>query len=311
MFVESIMVPFVAFFVLVVLATPCWGSGSVLLLGFDTEGARPSDDSKVDEDERIKESLSALDVITGILEENKTPATFFILGRLLDSAGDEYRKRLDKPYFDIESHTYSHKSMKSCSLAELDDELKQTKALIKKVFGIEAIGIRAPGNYYHGLQGCNERLKILWDNGVRFVGSDGKGPPGNSMPAPFTQPYWYEKEGFPELLENPITGWQCVFLLRTVNFSWEPKPAFPSGEILDALPKTVDEEIAVFRKEFQYAIDNGLVYSPDFHPWSLYRFDKEVAVIRFLIEMAKDNDVPIKSFKEYYLDSVQAKHHSK
>ena len=278
---------------------------SLLLLGFDTEGVR-AEDSKVDVDERIRESLSALSVITTILDEYQAPATFFILGRLLDWAGYEYGKVLDQPEnFDIESHVYSHRVLRpgGVSLTELDDEVKRTKDLIQKFFGAEAIGVRAPGNYYKGLQGYPDRLKILWDNGVRFLGSDGEGPPEAPVPAPFTQPYWYEKEGFPRLLELPITGFQCCYLLQTIgDLHWKDKVGFPTGEILRELPRTVDEQILVRQKEFQYAIDNDLVYSPGLHPWSIYRFDNNLACLRFLIQMANNNNVPIKSFKEYYLD---------
>lgn len=274
----------------------------ILLLGFDTEALGPSDSN----DERIRESLSALDIITNILDEHQVSATFFILGRLLDCAGDKYKKLLNqRENFDIQSHTYSHRPLLpgGLSLAELDDEVKRTKELIQKFFGVEAIGVRAPGNYYKGLQGHPDRLKTLWDNGIRFLGSDGVGPPEAPVPAPFTQPYWYKKEGFPKLLELPITGFHCTHLLQTIGDQhWKHKVGFPTGEILEKLPKNPDEQILVRRKEFQYAIDNDLVYSPGLHPWSIYRFDKELKCLRFLIQMAKDNNIPIKSFKEYYLD---------
>jgi len=65
----------------------------ILLLGFDTEGARPSD-SKINVDKRIRESLSVVSAITAILKEYQVPATFFILGRLLNCAGKEYWKHL-------------------------------------------------------------------------------------------------------------------------------------------------------------------------------------------------------------------------
>ena len=180
--------------------------------------------------------------------------------------------------------------------------MKQTKKLIEKFFGVEAIGVAAPGGYYKGLQGHPDRLKILLDSGIGFLASDGEGPPEAIMPAPFTQPYWYEEEGFPKLLEMPGTGWHCTYLLRTIGGSqyWN-KAGFPTGEILEELPKTVDEQILVRQKEFQYAIDNDLLYSPALHPWSIYRFDKKLRCLRFLIQMAKDNSVPIKSFKDYYL----------
>ena len=278
---------------------------SVLLLGFDTESDIAAG-NETDVDESIRESLSAVSLITTILDEYQASATFFILGRLLDYAGDEYGKLLGgQKNFDIESHTYTHRPLKppsELSLQELDDEVKETKKLIQKFFGVEAIGVRAPGNYYKGLQGHPDRLKILWDNGVRFLGSDGEGPPEAHFPAPFTQPYWYKKEGFSNLLELPITGFHCTYLLQTIgDLHWKDKVGFPTGEILRELPKTVGEQILVRQKEFQYAIDNDLLYSPALHPWSIYRFDKKLRCLRFLIQMAKDNSVPIKSFKDYYL----------
>jgi len=275
----------------------------IFLLGFDTESGRPGD-TEVDVEERVRESLSAVDVIVSILDEYQAPATFFILGWLLDYAGDEYAKRLgQRDNFDIQSHTYSHGSLKpgGLSLEELDDEVKQTKELIRKLFNVESIGVRGPGGYYRGMQGHPDRLKILWDNGARFIGTDSAGPPGAVMPAPFAQPYWYEKEGFPELLELPATGFHCTYLLRTIGdpLGWKNMVGFATGEILKELPNNPDEQIAVRQKEFQYAIDNDLVYSPALHPWSIYRFDNELRCLRCLIQMARDNNVPIKSFKEY------------
>ena len=280
---------------------------SILLLGFDTEAAPPKDgsyDNGIDLDRRIRESLDALDVITSILDEYQAPATFFIVGKLLDCAGDEYAKRLgQREGLDIQSHTYSHVSLtpNGLSLAELDDEVERTKALISEYFDVEPTGLRGPNNYYRGLQGYPDRLEVLWDNGVRFLGSDGKGPPGAHYPAPFTQPYWYEKEGFPGLLETPVTGFHCTHLLQTIgNLHWKPKVAFPTGEILEELPRNVDEQISVRQKEFQYAVDRDLIYSPALHPWSIYRFDKELKCLRFLIQMARDENVPVKSLNEYY-----------
>ena len=114
----------------------------IFLLGFDTEGFRLS--NGVDSlDGRIRESLAALDVIVPILDEYQPPSTFFIVGRLLDRAGDEYAKRLgQRENFDIQSHTYSHGSLKpgGLSLEELDGEVKQTKELIRKFFGVEYFG---------------------------------------------------------------------------------------------------------------------------------------------------------------------------
>ena len=106
----------------------------------------------------------------------------------------------------------------------------------------------------------------------RFISTDGLGPPERPMPAPFTQPFWYQEEGFPELFEAPVTGWHCNLLFNTGRQSddWKPGPGFPDGSILEKLPDTVDEGFDARSREFQFAIDNNLVYAPAMHPWSMY-----------------------------------------
>ena len=79
-----------------------------------------------------------------------------------------------------------------------------------------------------------------------------------------------------------------------------PAPVFVDGTILAKLPETLEEGFLVRRKEFQYAIDNNLVYGPAMHPWSVYRFDPELKHIEWLIEMAKDNNVPIMNCRQLY-----------
>lgn len=281
---------------------------SVLLLGFDTESeyaAHASNSLKSGVRKKwLVESLSAVEAISRILKKHRAPATFFLLGCLLDIAGREYQNLLrDNEMFNVESHTYSHLRIKppnAISLTKLQEEIKQTKKLIKEYFHTDSIGLRAPGNFFKGLQGYPDILKVIWDNGIRFLGSDGQGPSDKPMPASFAQPYWYKAEGFPYLLELPITGWHDTFLLGRVLLPWSKQVGFPDGQILDALPRTVDEQISVYRREFQFAIDHDMIYSPGLHPWSIYRFDPKLGFLRFLLEMAEREKVPVSNFKKYY-----------
>lgn len=100
------------------------------------------------------------------MKENKAPAAFFILGHLLELAGKEYQSLLsDNKLFNIESHTYSHARMlppNNVGLEELREEIGQTRKLIKDWFGTNSIGLRAPGNFFKGLQGHPDVLEIVW-----------------------------------------------------------------------------------------------------------------------------------------------------
>jgi len=254
----------------------------------------------------IDEAVAAVSRIVAVLRQHDAPATFFIVGRVLEKGGDRLAPVLKShPLIDIQSHSYSHMVVKSDDDAVADQfrqELRKTSALIETHFGARPIGFCAPGNFYRGLQGCRKPLRVLREEGYRFVGSDGEGPPERPMPAPFTQPYWYADDGFPDLLEEPITGWHCNMLFNTGGQSdnFRPQVGFPDGSVLEKLPATIEEGFAARAKEFQYAIDHGLIYAPAYHPWSIYRFDPEMAHMGRLIDMARANDVPILNCRQLY-----------
>jgi hypothetical protein len=187
------------------------------------------------------------------------------------------------------------RSDESVSLDELREELSRTERLIEDTFGHRPIGFCAPGNFYRGLQGKRGQLGVLSERGYRFIGTDGQDERGLPFPAPFTQPYWYEKDGYPELLELPITGWHCNMLFNSgrQNDGWRPAPGFPDGSLLEKLPATVEEGFAARARELAYAVDRGLVYAPAMHPWSVYRFDAQLEHLDRLIQMAMGKGVRI------------------
>ena len=281
----------------------------MLVLRFDTESAYPLRKKPLtdnDWQELIDEMLRAVDALTGVLVRQEVPATFAVVGLLLEKAGPELSALLKRsPLFDVQSHSYTHMAIRRDDVdvtGQLDDELKMTAALIEQYFGHKPIGFVAPGNYHRGIQGQPELLRVFWDNGYRFIGTDGQGEKRLPHPAPLTQPYWYADDGFPELLELPLTGWHCNMLFNSggQNSDWRPAPGFPDGGILEELPKTPEEGFAVRGREFRHAIDRGLVYSPCMHPWSIYRFDPELRHLEMLIEMAKESRVPVVNALQLY-----------
>lgn len=295
-----------------------------LILRFDTESAMVftgySDENR---EELVSEACAAVTQVCKVLKKHEVPATFFIVGILLERAGERLASVLrDTPLVDLQSHTYSHMFTRSEDDVVVDQfrqELRKTSDLLHSFFGKRPMGVCCPGNFYRGLQGVKKPLQMLRDEGYLFVGSDGSGPPEQHMPAPFTQPYWYAGDGFPDLLELPLNGWHCNMLFNTggQNDNWQPATGWPDGTILKTLPETVEEGFHARAKELQHAIDNDLVYTPSLHPWSIYRFDPELEHLDRLIEMAKENDVPVLNamqlYEEYRVaaDSNLATHHIK
>ncbi len=151
--------------------------------------------------ELMETPISALENIIKIHKKYNAPATFFIVGNLLEKDPDKYKTFLDDELFDIESHTYSHKLLKDhliggkgASLEEINEEVAKANRLLETTFKKKILGLRTPWGFYKGLQGEKRILRILWENGIRFVSSELMGP-FDTIPAPLTQPYWYKKDG--------------------------------------------------------------------------------------------------------------------
>ncbi len=289
------------------------GTGSMLVVRFDVESAYALQPAAAADEKRwadwIAESLEAVDVICNVLEDLEARASFFLVGKLLQKAAADYAALLrDNPRFDIGNHTYSHWQIwrpdAEQAMDRFREELSKTAAVIEKHFGIVTEGFTAPGCFYRGLRGKGAQLRVLWEEGYRYITTDGRAGPElqPQAPAEFTQPYWCAGDGFPEILELPLTGWHCNMLFNTgrQNDNWHPAPGFPDGTMLERLPRTVAEGFEVRRKELEYAADNRLIYAPAMHPWSLYRFDPELQHLRWLIETAMERDIPVVNCRDVY-----------
>ena len=257
--------------------------------------------------ENEKLSPEALEAIADVHARHSIPATFFVVGRLLEVNPGKYDALRDEELFDVESHTYSHKLLKESvvhgkgvSLDVVEAEVSRASDLLSSAFNREIIGLRTPCGFYRGLQGEKDVLEILWRNGIRFVSSDLRGRL-DTLPAPFTQPYWYEEDGFPQLLELPGHDWHDNVLkgYGSVPAFWPP--IFPWG-LPSKPPETPEEEFEkVYRHSIDYAIEQDLTYySPIMHPWSIYRFSKEAKTIDLILSYAKERGMEFLTYRWMY-----------
>jgi len=256
--------------------------------------------------ESLELGLRAAEAVAAVHRRHNQPATFFVLGLLLERDGPRYRDILDDPLFDLQTHTYSHKMLKSSgphgpavSLEEMEEEVARGKQLVEDTFGRECLGLRTGCGFHQGLQGLPERLDILWRNGIRFVSSDLRGP-FDSIPAGLTQAYWYEADGYPELLEIPAHGWHDNVLKGyTQNITLFP-PLYPFA-IPQQIPTTVDGAFAHEKLWVDQAIAEGLeFFSPCLHPWSLYRFDPQIGTVDRMLDYLGERGIPVSTYADLY-----------
>ena len=233
-----------------------------------------------------------LEIIEQVHTELRAPATLFVCGRTLTHAPDAIRARSENPLFDIQQHTYSHVLFKNQPWQEItfsasppqaiSQELAFTRQLIEQSLGSSCIGLRTPFGSYEGLRGRPDLLAPLAENGIQFVSSWGRNSEGGN-PTPWVQPFRYEEEGFPGILEIPFQFWLDALWFSTYGF----------------------DQGVQFRKVLCGAIDEivqkDLVYGVCFHDWAMVAFQEQrTGWVHGLLEYALQKGVSVMSYTQYH-----------
>lgn len=265
------------------------------------------------------ESLRCIHGVRSIVKQHKrydAPATFFIVGELLEhpEIADELAALLDDPLFEVASHTYTHELVKphlsfgNQAPAEslLHEQIERSVQLIESTFDTKVAGFRTPSGFYTGLRGEKTLLRILWDNGIRYVSSKLMGR-GDTVPSELSEPYWYDEEDILRpLLELPGHDWHDN-VLKGYNFcptAWPP--SLPWG-YPERPPQTPEEEAAIYRKGLDYAVAHGAsYYSPIMHPWSIYRFHRDAETVGLMLAHARDKGMRMLNFGMQYREIAES-----
>ena len=260
--------------------------------------------------------LEACRQIARIHRERRIPATFFIVGALLEKEGQAYKELLDEPgLFEIASHTYSHKLFRdhpvcgpAVSPGEIHEEIVRGKELVEEVFGHQCLGVRPGCCFDVGLRGAPSVVAEVAAAGFRYVSSRAWGP-HSTLPAPLEQAHTYHEEGHPELWELPCHGWH-ENVLKGYNGTpgrvllWPP--LYPELQ-LAGLVKTPEEEFAVHRFFTDQALAQDLEYvSLIWHPWSLRRFDFEMHMLELVFDHLANQEMRCVRFEDLWRRRVGA-----
>lgn len=268
------------------------GASAVLLVGYDTERHRSAAD--------IAEELAGLEAIVRVHAEREASATFFVLGKLVEAcAPGSLRALLDRPGFEVQSHTYSHCLLRrhptrgdAAPRERIAWELRRAAELIKREFGREVTGLRSPTGFHGGLRGEDETLALLKAAGLVYVSTDLKGP-GDTLPAP-----WLADDGevrqpsrYPNgIWELPTQGWHdCRF--KGLTGPEDERAAL-------ATAWTIEREIDEYVRDLRYAAARGLCFGTCFHPFAVGRDGG--TVVGALIDEARRLGVAVRSYGEYH-----------
>ena len=267
------------------------GIGAAMLGGL-TEGqeARQTETRYIAAyDVELPGCLAACRKIVEVHKRFEIPATFFILGKILDAHPAEYRKLLDDPLFEIASHSYTHQMLRdndfcgpAVSMDERRKEIFKGKETVERVFERDCIGLRPGCGFVDALRNQPEVLELIHKADFKYVSSLLWGP-DHSMPALLREPFSYKTEGFPGIWELPGHGWH-ENLLKNHN-RWGPKrltlwpPPFPEA-IPAGFCKTPKDEFNVNRVFLDKSLETDKTFvSLIWHPWSLAMFDPNMKML--------------------------------
>ena len=240
---------------------------------------------------------AALELLTEIHGEAGVPATLFTCGRTLLQALEPVQAAHASGLFDVQQHTFSHVPFKDIEYAPepgivatipaapsvaLLEELTFTSRLLRDHVGVECVGLRTPFGYYRGLRDRPDLLEIVRAAGLSYITSWGRNEE-NGNPTPWVQPFAYEEEGYPDVLEIPFQFWLDVV--------WFDQKGYDTGPaLLEALKGAVDE-----------VAEQDLVYGACFHDWVMLASDeRRVGWLRGFLAYARERGVEVTTYTEYW-----------
>jgi len=247
----------------------------IILIGYDVEARSASGD---DTSTRL-----FLEKAVPLHSSFKIPCTAFILGQTLMENIESFQQIRGDSLWDIQQHSFSHIAFRQFGPASQDlllksgvdpdidvirQEVSKANELFREILGITCRGICAPKGYFNGLRGRADILTVLESHGIRFVRSYGRNEK-HWQPVSFhIQPFWYIEDGFPQILEIPIQGWQDTIWRRV--FGWDNKSGF----------------LQYLRESVEYVTQNHLIWSCCFHDWSCVKNDVDLDIMKEFFEYA-------------------------
>ncbi len=272
---------------------------ATMLIGYDTEYYAIGENLARGGGESFYSSLphdsteQGVDVIIRNHEALGVTGTLFVCGRTLLHALPTLERARGHELMHIQQHTYSHILLKTDTWRggvfpeappeALRHELGATSALLKEHLDVDCIGLRTPHGYFLGLSDRSDQLQLLQEVGIEFVSSWGRNS-DNDNPTPLdVQPFWYDEQGYPDILELPFQHWLDGF--------WFEEHGIDRGkDFLEVLKQGIDE-----------IVEKDLVYGACFHEWAMLRYDEAgTGWALGAMQYALDQGVEVMSYDDFY-----------
>ena len=211
------------------------------------------------------------------------PATLFVVGCNIERLRPQLEACLASGWFEIAQHTHEHFPLKTVveespdnvylpglPFDRIEEQLARPVELLQRHLGVRCRGVTAPYSYYRGLADRPDILEIIARHGMSYVRSYGRNSQDYFPLGWDVQPFWYDRQGFPDLLETPMQGWIDAQWRR--EHGWQNWAAYH-----DYLKKQIDRVAA-----------GGLCWSHCQHDWTSVLYDEPLAWTRKFLQHAAE-----------------------
>lgn len=101
--------------------------------------------------------------VLDILKENDVPATFFVLGQMVEN-NEDMLKRINDEGHEIGNHSYDHSDLSKLDSASVKNQIDSTNKAVEKVTGKKPTLLRPPyGAYNDTVLGASDMTIALWN----------------------------------------------------------------------------------------------------------------------------------------------------
>jgi hypothetical protein len=163
----------------------------------------------------------------------------------------------------------------------IEEQLARPVELLQKHLGVHCRGVTAPYTYYRGLGDRPDILELVARHGMSYVRSYGRNCHDYCPLGWEVQPFWYSRQGFPDLLEIPVQGW--------IDAQWRREHGWENWSAYHEYMKSRIDELA----------ENGLCTSHCQHDWTSIFYDDDLTWTRRLLEYAAGR-VNIQTHYDFY-----------
>lgn len=210
-----------------------------LLVGYDVERipGRVPGEKWVGEPLAHDTAERFLERVLAVHRQLGVKATLFVVGCNIARLRPQLEACLESGLFEIAQHTQDHFPLKTVveesqdnvylpavPAERLEPQLSQPVEALKSHLGVQCRGVTAPYSYYRGLADRPDILAMVARLGMSYVRSYGRNHHDYFPLGWDVQPFWYSRQGFPELLEIPMQGWIDAQWRR--EHGWRNWPAY-------------------------------------------------------------------------------------